>query len=253
MVIENKIINLPYITCLSWSNLFLAIQQKLINNSVILINKIPEDKNLLFLRDLALHLGKTSLGDVIITDENNYNFIHQVQVQKEQLKDNDGFAILSTTHLEFNCHTDGYFDSHPIDIVILQCVIPDQSGGDSTIVFLEDLISQLDFETIEALKQPIFPSRCGNIAILTEDDHGLSIRYNRLELDRGAILHNIKLSSWQIKVLEKLDLAIESSKIYLKLMPYDCLIVNNKKVLHGRTALSSEKSNRLVRRVQLYV
>jgi len=248
----NKIIKIDCNDCLYWFEFIREIKHELVKQGVILIEKVPEDRKKYFLKNLALSLGKISRGDVIIPDQEVDTFLHRVEVHKPNLKDNDNFLILSTTSLEFNCHTDGYFEPDPIDIVILQCIIPDKAGGDSIIVFLEDVISQLDVESIKALKQPIFPSRCGRIAILTEDDSGLSIRYNRLELDRGSILHNVKLSSFQVKVLDRLDAAIDSSKIYLKLMPYECLIINNKKVLHGRTVISSEDSNRLFKRVQLY-
>ncbi|MBE9116537.1 TauD/TfdA family dioxygenase [Lusitaniella coriacea LEGE 07157] len=223
------------------------------SHKAVLVQNISKIENEIAIKKISASFGNVSRSDVFSPEKEIDDYIHKVQVQKQHKKDSDGFLILSTTHLPFDCHTDGYFDLNPIDIVILQCVTPDKYGGDSIIVFLEDVISKLDLDIIKILKQPIFPARCGKVSILTENENDFSIRYNRLELNRGAILYNVKLSLLQVEALDRLNSAIESSKIYLKLMPYDCLIIDNKRVLHGRTALSSENSHRLFRRVQIYL
>lgn len=245
------IIRINYKGSSDWSTFVQGIKSSILKHGVVVIENLAYDPNNDLLLRLAMSLGKLSLEDVIVP-ENLNSYVHHIEAKETPLEDSHGFKILSTTDLEFACHTDDYFSEHPSDVILFQCVHQAEHGGDSIIAFLSDVLTKLDTSTIADLKRSSFPSHFGLVAILTDEGGELFIRYNRIEVERSCQRIQVSLSQDQLAALDKLDEAIESSKHYLKLMPNECIVINNKKVLHGRTAFS-QASNRLLRRVKLYL
>jgi hypothetical protein len=221
------------------------------NPGCLIVENLNSDLEQGHLQNLAKSLGKISLSGVnvpgnVLED----GFIHRVEVKDEPLKDKSGYNILSSTAEVFACHTDDYFSENPVDVVILHCVIPDEFGGESIIAYINNIIDILDKNTIEILSQPTYPAHFGKVSILEKDNNEYKIRYNRLEIERASEITGISLNEEQLNALDKLDNAINKARIIFKLKKNDCLILNNKKLVHGRTSIS-KGSNRLLRRVRI--
>lgn len=240
---------ISYQTSSDWRPFVQRVQSEISSDGVVIIEDLYDDHNYSHLLRLARSLGRVELDDTSAPD-NPHSYIRDVEAQETPSQDSRGFQIRSTTTLEFPCHTDDYFRECPSDIVMLYCVQHDPQGGDSILVYLSDIVTKLEADVIVELKKPLFPSHCGLVAILTEADEW-SIRYNRTELESTCQLRATSLTPAQISALNQLDQAIEPGKHYVKLMPNECMLLHNKKVLHGRTAFS-QTSNRLLKRVKVY-
>jgi len=235
----------------NWDLFVQTVQLCLVDPGIVIVENLrsEDERDLLVL--LANSLGTVSQHDVSAPDDANHQ-IHQIAPKETPVIDSDGFPILSTSLLAFPSHTDDYFESKPADLVMFNCVRQAEDGGTSLIAHLKLILERLDGDTIETLKQPNFPARFGLTPLLTESEAGLLIRYNRLETERGAQLLNYQLEPAQIQALDAFDAAIDAVQIQFKLRENDCIVINNSRILHGRTAITNG-SNRLLRRVKIYL
>jgi len=234
-----------------WEDFISNVKSFVSNPGCLIIENFDSDLEKGLLQNLAKSLGKISLSGINVSGNVlEDGFIHRVEVKEEALKDKSGYNILSSTAEVFPCHTDDYFSENPVDVVILHCVIPDEFGGESIIAYLKNILDFLATKTIKILSQQTFPSHFGKVSILEKDINGYKIRYNRLEIERASKITGISLNEKQITALDHLDNAINKTQIIFKLKKNDCLVLNNKKLVHGRTAISKD-SNRLLRRVRI--
>jgi alpha-ketoglutarate-dependent taurine dioxygenase len=221
-------------------------------DSVIVHNPSFEQSNNLLLK-LVNIIGTVSEEDVTVPDFETSNYLHRVEICKESVKDRYGFRPLSTTDSAIACHTEDYFTPNPSDIVIFQCVRQDHDGGQSIISYLDDILYHLDIDVLNCLKECEYPSYFGKVAVIGTDIHGKYwIRYNRSTLNKASDVINLRLSKEYKNALDYLDIAINKSQIIFPLQPNDIWLLNNRRVMHGRTALSKETS-RLLKRVKLHV
>jgi hypothetical protein len=165
-----------------------------------------------------------------------------------------GLPIYSTTADEFPLHTDEYREPNPSDTVLTLCVEPDLGGeGVSFVVPLEPVVSVLPDDLTSVLSREEFPTEYGLCSILSASDGGLSVKYNRREIHRFAELRRISLSSELADALDRFDAALKSAprRIELLLERGDCLVLNNRTTLHGRTRFD-QRSHRLLKRLRLH-
>jgi alpha-ketoglutarate-dependent taurine dioxygenase len=229
-----------------------GIQQKFGKSDSIILHMPSVEESTILLFKLMDILGTVSLEDITAPDFETSVCLHRVEASKDNIKGRYGFQPSSTTNCAIPCHTEDYFIPNPSDIMMLQCVRQDRDGGQSIVAFLEDILSELDFKVLQLLHQCAYPSYFGKVAILEHDDYGRpKIRYNRATLKKSLIINNLPFPQEYEEALDVLDGAIEKSQMYFHLRSGDIWIVNNKKVLHGRKALSMG-TNRLLKRVKLY-
>jgi len=234
---------------LHWSEFLQDIQLAISFPGVALLEKFVDRPGTNLLARLALLLGEVSYEDVSAPEPGPIGFIHRIEAKEEPLQDGFGYEILSTTHRRFPCHTDDYFVERPCDVFLLHCVLQAEHGGDTIIVHLRDILEQLEPRTIAELATPSFPAHFGWAPILVIEKYFLWIRYNRLQIDRACQVNQVTLTDNQLNALDELDAVIDTSQHYFKLKPSECLVLNNKTTLHGRTAFSGT-TNRLLRRVK---
>lgn len=165
---------------------------------------------------------------------------------------------VSTTRDEFALHTDSTPLVHPHDYVLLGCQVasPD-GGGESRLVHLEALGAALGDEVLDTLAEPVFPFPLNDpaegtgvrrAAVLEGRER---IRYRRDALDRGIALEGI--DEGPRRALEALDdvLADESLQVAFTLEPGEVLVLDNRRVLHGRTAIRPG-AERVLRRLKVF-
>ena len=165
----------------------------------------------------------------------------------------DAVTRYSRTTIALEPHTDSSQQNHPHSIVIFGMSRPDEIGGETQMVVVDELIASLDSDTADLLRQPIWPLGKQPKPILeTRPDTGETrISYYRKQLERSLEL-GATLSQQQYAALLALDATITrlAAKRSFRLEKGETLLINNHKVLHGRTALA-EESNRLMIRYRL--
>ena len=167
------------------------------------------------------------LGDVLFTTD--------VQV-------NTRSRALVTSDRELKLHT----DHHAVKFITWYCHKQCSAGGESVLLDTQQLLPQLTRENLQALKyicayeHKLFEDDEKQHPILTESvDGNLEIYYSYwlMDDDDRKNINFIKLK----------DLIDSSNPIKLKLNPFDALILDNKRVLHGRTAIQGDKDRHLTR------
>lgn len=157
------------------------------------------------------------------------------------------YANLSRT---FGCHTDCADFEHPPDTVIMLCERPAPEGGDSLLVRLDDLLQHLPPADIQALAQPVYLFRQALAPILTQVGTNVHIRYNRPWINVMPDLAITQLSSEQLVALAHLEAVISNCQVQFPLLANDCLVIDNQRLLHGRTAFA-DQAPRLLKRVRV--
>ncbi|MDB2691722.1 TauD/TfdA family dioxygenase [Luminiphilus sp.] len=165
----------------------------------------------------------------------------------------DAVTRYSRTTIALDPHTDTSQHQNPHSIVIFGMSRPDEIGGETQMVVVDELLPLLDSKTAELLRQPIWPMGKQPKPILETGSASdeTRISYYRKQLDRSLEL-GASLSAQQMTALSALDAAIThlSAQRSFRLQKGETLLINNRKVLHGRTALA-EDSDRLMIRYRL--
>ena len=204
--------------------------------------------------DLATSLGRPHIQCGLPTHPVEDKIVFRVECCGEGIRDSRNVLLYSTTHLGFPSHTDGSGKPIPYDVVLLYCVRQDQDGGKSTVVTLDDLMISLKPQSIETLRTKSFPVPFGIAPVISGDGSDLWIRYNAEELSFYARLRRFELTENQKNALADLAGSISSLEVKqpgVQISPGQCLVIDNKRALHGRTSFSPA-GNRLLKRVRLY-
>lgn len=148
-------------------------------------------------------------------------------------------STLSRTDRAMPLHTDSSYEDHPHEIVVFQMVRADLDGGETIVAPVSDVLPLLTRDIADTLRQPVFPFGQVCKPILEGDDDDLKVRYYRRQILPG--LNPLQAQSARCtaamvdfdRALAKISMAHR-----FKLGAGDILILNNRKVLHGRTALA---------------
>lgn len=158
-------------------------------------------------------------------------------------------SILSASNLEFPMHTDCSFLERPADIVILYCLENAESGGESLLLNINNIIPLLPADYTRFLLTKKYTVYSKEYPVLEKGERGYFIRFNLGEFlsvdppDRDSIIE-------ELKSLTGL-LADPAHVTTVKLRPHECLIINNRTCLHGRHGFEGN-SRRLFYRARHY-
>jgi alpha-ketoglutarate-dependent taurine dioxygenase len=234
------------------AQIFESLRRELLLDGVVILSNFQSRDNSSLLIQLANHLGKATTVGIRVPENNlERNLIHQINSRTIPVRDKYGFIIQSTTNNPFFCHTDDYFSPNPVDIVIFHCLVQSRFGGETKICYLKDLLKILPPTLLKELKKKQFPVHFGTTALIESNKKVTTIRYNRLEIERAEIVTNKELDKKQLELLNQLDRCITDCETIFKLGKYDCIIINNKTVLHGRLDFP-KSSSRLLKRLRLH-
>lgn len=170
---------------------------------------------------------------------------------------------VSTTSAAFPLHTDSVVMSRPHEYVCLACcrAEPD-TGGVSKVLHVDRLRALLEqrvsAECVKALEQPVFRfplldadegPRIQHVPILSWSDGRATIRYRRDVLGIDAKDPRARQCA---DALAELDAVVADERVpaWLSLAPGDVLLLDNRRVLHGRTAIAAGAS-RLLWRIRM--
>jgi alpha-ketoglutarate-dependent taurine dioxygenase len=172
----------------------------------------------------------------------------------------------SVTNAESTFHVDGSFNDEPLDYVGLLCLRPARSGGVNQLVSAYTLHQELAArhpETLPVLNRPFHFDRRGGLRpgdgptahfpVLQWRGRELTVRYLRYWMEVGHEKAGEPLTTEQVRALDALDsvVADRSLRAEFALRLGDALFVNNRWILHNRTAFvdypEPERRRHLVR------
>jgi alpha-ketoglutarate-dependent taurine dioxygenase len=169
----------------------------------------------------------------------------------EGVKDVDGHLLYSTTNRALPCHTDGFANEVAPDYLLLHCIRPASGSGKSCLVHVDDILLEVDDGVRALMWERSLPSLAGFKSVLFGSRERPSIRYNGLEI-RRMVSRGVTLSAEATLLAVHLETTIArlASAAPFTLNVGDLLVVDNRRVLHGRTSFPAS-SGRLVHRVWL--
>jgi hypothetical protein len=224
------------------------VKKKLKNDGFIIVDfsSDPEED---YLSMIAKSIGIIEKEDMVSKNSSLVyaNFIQTLEpFTSNQIK----FPISSTMIRRLPLHTDDYPSEYPSDLVALECVNPSFFGGDTLVAKLTDIIPKLSPDIIDSLMSNIFPCEDGVTSILWKEAKTYKIRFNQLEIRELCKSRSFELSSRANFAIENLALIAQLSSKKTRLLPRECIFIDNKSVLHGRTAFP-QFSGRLLRRMKV--
>jgi alpha-ketoglutarate-dependent taurine dioxygenase len=160
-------------------------------------------------------------------------------------------ARFSVTNYESTFHTDASFEDGVVDYAGLLCVQTAKLGGLSQLVSGYSAAAELALAcpaAIEVLMQTFHVDRRGGVRpgetpttqrpVLARRDNEIVYRYLRKWIEAGHQKVGLPLTSDQLRALDALDETLERDELRVEFMlrPGDMLFINNRWLLHNRTA-----------------
>lgn len=160
-------------------------------------------------------------------------------------------ARFSVTNAESSFHTDNSFGIEVLDYVGLLCLNTAKSGGESQIVSGIRVLNEIrakHSDVWKILRQPFHVDRRGGLRpgdepticfpVHSGDDANPVIRYLRYWIEAGHEKAKQPLTEQQVESLDCLDRVASdpSLRVEFVLRPGEMLFVNNRWILHNRTA-----------------
>ncbi len=175
-------------------------------------------------------------------------------------------ARFSVTNYESSFHTDNSFGDTVLDYVGLLCLRPARAGGVSQVVSgyaVYDCLRREVPDVLAVLSSPYHVDRRGGVRegeaptarvpVLAQTECGLLYRYLRYWIEAGHDKAGAPLTPEEARALDVLDgvLARPELRAEFTLKPGDMFFINNRWILHNRTAFEDhsepERRRHLVR------
>ena len=178
----------------------------------------------------------------------------KVHINAAKARAGNGVTQYSRTHLPLSAHTDSSYMPHPHELVAFQCIKAAESGGESIMIPVADLLNHIAPDVIEQLRASVYPFGQHRYPILEGQPGQEHIRYYRAQLDRILREESSDLSIHHWNAVKALDTALQHTEQFdhFYLHPGQIVFMHNHKVLHGRTGFSPD-SDRLLYRIRLHV
>lgn len=208
------------------------------------------------LRALAATLGATSASGVGAAPNQpnaEADGISRVEAMDLPRRDPAGREILSTTAGVFPLHTDDTFVARPARYVLMYCWKADAAGGGvSQLAHVRDLLPQLAGQSRAHLREAVFASPFGPAPVLWGDAASATpcIRFNHRDFASFGERYGPVLTADRVRILDEVLVAARACAVDVRLAAGDCLVVDNHRVLHGRTAFDPG-SGRLLKRLRV--
>ena len=198
----------------------------------------------------------TSLGQAICDINSSQEKVSFTRVRIDRAKANfDAPAThYSRTHLPLGPHTDSSYSLKPHEVVAFQCIVSDDTGGESIVIPVEDILEKIAPNYLELLREPVYPFEENSYPIIFGESGDEHIRYYRAQIDRTIGLTGMLLSEQHRSAIDQLDDLLQSAELGFRshLKPGQIIFAHNTKVLHGRTGFSPQ-SERLLLRIRLHI
>jgi alpha-ketoglutarate-dependent taurine dioxygenase len=244
---------------LAWSAGFAPVADALENGRGFAIVHGPSEERLSLEIQLALYwaVGQV-LGEPVAQNVAGTR-LYDVRDTGQSLSQGARFSV---TNYESTFHTDASFEDGVVDYVGLLCLQTAKSGGWSQLVSgysaAADL-AQADPAAIEVLTRPFHVDRRGGVRpgetptaqwpVLARRGNEIVYRYLRTWIEAGHHKAGVPLTGDQVRALDALDGTLERGDLRVEFMlrPGDMLLINNRWILHNRTAFEDHAAPALRR------
>jgi alpha-ketoglutarate-dependent taurine dioxygenase len=177
------------------------------------------------------------------------------------------FKTFSETDLEAQLHTDSQYRVKPEDVFLLGCMVADEVGKGTNMILrsqevIETVRDKAGEEAIDLLRQP-YPFRVPTVFTELRDDGDPEViwapiivddermRFRADTIDAALAVESVKISDEAARAFQELRDVITSHPVeYHHLNPGQILVVDNWRVLHGRTAFTN--LHRLLHRIRVH-
>ena len=218
------------------------------DDPVVLVQNTPKIDPEKSLKKLSKSLGTIlHRGNKGFAKNLDFTGFHHLNAREAPVVAPTGDVFQSTTGNAIPIHTDEFFKKDSAEIVLLHCINPDPRGGESLIAYFDDVILALSEEDIKDLRRPLFPAPFGKVPVIYGRTDNPEIRYNRRVISESATNYKNEIPGNIINLLDRFESAVEEKLTYYRLQRDECYIIQNNKVLHGRTALSPSNQRHLIR------
>ncbi|MGE4071244.1 MAG: TauD/TfdA family dioxygenase [Lysobacterales bacterium] len=173
--------------------------------------------------------------------------VQRVEALPGPVLDQYAKSLRSASSEAFALHSDESFCVQPARWVLLHCCQPAETGGDTLLLAVEEILAQVPREVRIALEQLRLPYPCGDR--VTIEPSGM-LRFNAEEVESAALRRGVPLSLPQRGWLARFEQLFARQARRLRLDAGDLLIIDNWRVLHGRTAFAAS-SGRLLKRLRV--
>lgn len=231
-----------------WEELSSKIKNSINNQGYIIVSDLYN--NITSLDELKATLLElcNSIGEV--TSHNNQD----TPIWDIKARDNNSEHITFSEHAdEAELHTDSQYSKVPEDHFALYCIHKAQcNGGESFLLSVDDIITELNAtkkgqEVIEFLESNTYPYIVPDV--FKENPNGPpeftagyllkngEMRFRVDAVERALAIDSSLCSDEQIEVFNYLKKIVINSKAIVRtyLENHECLFINNKTMLHGRT------------------
>jgi alpha-ketoglutarate-dependent taurine dioxygenase len=233
---------------LAWSSDFAPLADALENGRGFAILERPSAESLSLQVRLALYwiIGQI-LGEPVAQNVEGVR-LYDVRDQGQSLSQGVRFSV---TNYESTFHTDASFEDAVVDYVGLLCVQTAKSGGWSQLVSGYSAAVELAAArpaVLEVLASPFHVDRRGGVRpgettttrhpVLARQGDEILYRYLRTWIEVGHQKAGEPLSGDQLRALDALDSTLRRGDLRLEFMlrPGEMLWLNNRWILHNRTA-----------------
>jgi alpha-ketoglutarate-dependent taurine dioxygenase len=233
----------------SIDHLLQAVEQK----GWAVASNIAIESNNAALIALGQSFGKTSMQGSHRGAPNLENDgVNRVENMDQPLRDAAGNPVLSSNADEFPLHTDDSYSPEPARYVLMHCWQPDTSGGgESWVSHVEQALSLAPPDLIDRLASHPYATPYGSACVLTRDAVGRwQVRFNRRDMLGFAKLRFQFVSEQQKQDLAAFELLAMKCVERIPLKRGDCIVVDNHRVLHGRSSFNPI-SGRLIKRLRI--
>jgi alpha-ketoglutarate-dependent taurine dioxygenase len=237
---------------LTWSGDFAPVADALENGRGFAILQGPSQESLSLEIQLALYwvVGQI-LGEPVAQNVEGVR-LYDVRDQGQSLSQGARFSV---THYESTFHTDASFEDAVVDYVGLLCVQTAKSGGWNQLVSGYSAAAELALAepaAIEVLARPFHVDRRGGVRpgetattrrpVLARQGDEILYRYLRTWIEAGHHKAGMPLTSDQVRALDALDGTLRRGDLRREflLRPGDMLWINNRWILHNRTAFEDD-------------
>ena len=201
---------------------------------------------------IARALGE--IGDVVArpTRSAELHGVYRVEALANPVKDSLGTTVLSTSHEEFELHSDHFFLEKVADYVLLQCWRCNDPKEYTCFASAKSICEDLTDDAFHHLSTTPVMGGFGKRFILAGPRKNPTIFYNGYEIEKLSSRGRLTVPAVLHPYFKELENAAKRCAVTVPVQPGDCLVMNNKRVLHGRRFIS-ESSNRLLKRVRVHV
>jgi alpha-ketoglutarate-dependent taurine dioxygenase len=218
----------------------------------VVVPHIERDTNNASLLALGRQLGELSgQGSHKGAPNLENDGVNRVENMDKPMRDAVGNAVLSSNADVFPLHTDDSYSPRPARYVLMHCWQADENGGESWLAHVDKIVALAPSDLIERLTTRLYTTPYGSAPVLRRDaQQQWRVRFNQRDMIGFAKLRSTLITGQQRSDLAAFETLAMKCLEKVALRTGDCIVVDNHRALHGRSAFNPA-SRRLIKRLRI--